>query len=371
MAYDYLVVGAGLTGATIARVLTDAGHRVLVVERRPHIAGNIHDAIHESGIRFHSYGPHYFRTDSDVIWSFVQRFAKFYPYAAIVKTLVDGQLENWPVTQEYLQRHIGMDWRPVFQGTPGNFEEACLAMMPARVYEKFVRGYTHKQWGKNPRILDVSLAGRFSVRKEVDPRLVLHKYQGLPRNGYTTMIQSMLRGIEVRTGCDYLQSRETLHPRHRIFFTGPIDEYFDFELGCLEYRAQQRQNVYLSECRYYQSCVQVNNPSGGTHVPLRTLEWKYLLPGSERSCTQGTLITHEIPCTPTEPDQYEYPFPDKRNAQLYACYMERAQTLGHCVFCGRLGAYKYYDMDIAIGHALHCAEQELERVSCVAGSTQH
>ena len=158
---DYVVVGSGLTGAVIARSLRDAGRDVVVVERREHLGGNVHDHLHFSGIRIHTYGPHYFRTNSDALWAFVTRFAEFYPYVAELRSEVDGVAEQWPIAASYIRRTVGDKWTPAFVGTPTNFEEASLAMMPEPVYRKFVKGYTEKQWGVPAHTLSAELAKRF------------------------------------------------------------------------------------------------------------------------------------------------------------------------------------------------------------------
>jgi UDP-galactopyranose mutase len=147
MKVDYLIVGAGLTGSVIARSLADAGRDVLIVDRRSHFGGNVHDHAHESGIRIHTYGPHYFRTSSDRIWAFATRFASFFRYEAALKSLVDGELENWPIAASYIRRRIGEGWKPEFAGRPANFEEAALSLMPRAIYEKFIKEYNEKQWG--------------------------------------------------------------------------------------------------------------------------------------------------------------------------------------------------------------------------------
>lgn len=357
---DYVIVGSGLTGATIARLLTDAGREVVVLERRDHVGGNVYDHTHESGIRVHTYGPHYFRTSSDRIWRFVSRFASFYRYEARLKSQVDGKLENWPVSADYVTKTVGADWEPEFRGDPSNFEEASLSKMPRLVYQKFVKGYTEKQWGVPAHQLSASLAGRFDVRSGDDERLVRHKYQGLPAEGYGRMMNSMLAGIDVHLNADYLDHRHGITARRLLIFTGPIDELFDFDLGRLSYRGQAREHVYLRDVGYYQECAQVNNPSPNHGAHIRTLEWKHMMPEDRRATIKGTVITRETPITPTSPPGYEYPFPDSMNQRLYERYRERSKAIPGLLVCGRLGDYRYYDMDQAIGRAMKLANRILD-----------
>jgi len=357
---DCLIVGSGLTGATIARTLADAGRAVLVVERRAHLGGNVHDHTHPSGIRVHTYGPHYFRTSSDELWAFVNRFARFYPYAACLKSLVDGRYESWPISGSYIRRAIGENWRPGFTGTPSNFEEASLAMMPRPVYEKFVKGYTEKQWGVPAHTLSVDLARRFDVRADDEPRLMRHAHQGIPVDGYAALMASMLADIPLIDKCDYLRERGALPGPRLLVFTGPIDEFFGFDLGRLTYRGQQRSHRYLPDADFILPCGQVNNPdpANGTHI--RTLEWKHMMEPAQAAAVRGTLLTEEITVTPDHPDEYEYPFPDATNAALYARYRERADATPGLLVCGRLGEYRYYDMDQAIARAQMLARRILK-----------
>lgn len=348
---DYIIVGSGLTGATIARELQDAGREVLVLERRSHLGGNVHDHAHPSGIRIHTYGPHYFRTSSDELWEFVNRFTAFYPYEAALKSLVDGRHENWPIAGSYIRRCIGETWEPGFRGTPTNFEEASLSLMPRLIYEKFVQGYSEKQWGVPARTLSAGLARRFDVRLDDEPRLMRHKHQGLPVDGYAAFMGSILSGIPVLLNFDYLRRKEEVVARRGLIFTGPIDEFYGFDLGRLIYRGQQREHRYLPDTDQAQPCGQVNNPdpAGGAHI--RTLEWKHMMPGGFARGIRGTVLTTETTFTPQDPDRYEYPFPDEANADLYRRYRERAEAIPQLLICGRLGEYRYYDMDQAIARA--------------------
>ena len=346
----YLVVGSGLTGAVIARHLIDAGHEVLMLERRSHLGGNVHDFVHPSGIRVHTYGPHYFRTNNESIWNFVTQFASFYTYEAELASYVDGRYEHWPVTSEYIDRTVGPHWQPSFSGQPADFEQACLAMMPEPVYRKFVKGYTEKQWGVPAQSLSADLAGRFDVRTGTDHRLKTYPHQGIPRGGYAAFMERMLDGVKVELGCDYLQVRDRIDVTRATVYTGPIDELFGYDLGRLAYRGQRREHRYLPDA-VHQPYGQVNNPDpdGGEHI--RTLEWKHMMEPEYDRGSAGTVVTTEVPFSPDEPDHFEYPFPDARNAELYARYRDRVRAIPGLVVCGRLGEYRYYDMDQAIGRA--------------------
>jgi UDP-galactopyranose mutase len=349
---EYLIVGSGLTGAVLARLLTDAGRDVLVLDRRSHLGGNVHDVRHPSGVRIHSYGPHYFRTNSAKVWEFVTRFAEFYRYEAVLASWVDGAYEPWPVSADYIRRTVGPSWEPAFSGVPSNFEEASLAMMPEAVYRKFVKGYTEKQWGVPARALAAELAGRFDVRDGDDARLKRHRHQGIPVGGYARFMANMLDGIPAVLECDYLRRRDEFSYSRLLIFTGPIDELFDFDLGRLHYRGQERHHSYLPDVDVVQPFGQVNNPDPDNGPHVRTLEWKHMLSDEERASAVGTVVTQEVPKSPSDPNEYEYPFPDEANKQLYGRYRQRAAADPRLLVCGRLGEYRYYDMDQAIARAM-------------------
>jgi UDP-galactopyranose mutase len=359
MQADYVIVGSGLTGATLARMLTDAGREVAVLDRRRHLGGNVHDHEHESGIRIHTYGPHYFRTGSARIWRYVNRFTEFAPYVASLQTIVDGKLENWPIAASYIRRVIGETWEPSFHGTPTNFEEASLAMMPELIYRKFVKGYSEKQWGVPAATLSTGLARRFDVREDDDPRLMKQEHQGIPRNGYAAFMENMLKGIDVQLNRTYKREDPQVTARKLLVFTGPIDEFFNYDEGRLRYRTQRREHVYMPDTDSYQPCGQVNNPDPGAGPHIRTLEWKHMMPAEQLSGVRGTVITRECTEDSDEPDRHEYPFPDQVNADLYTRYRERANAIPKLLLCGRLGEYRYYDMDQAIGRAMSLGESIL------------
>jgi UDP-galactopyranose mutase len=210
------------------------------------------------------------------------------------------------------------------------------------------------------RALSAELAGRFDVRADDDPRLKRQRHQGIPFGGYARLMTAMLDGLPVVLGTDYLEARESFRARRRLVFTGPIDEYFGFSLGRLAYRGQQREHTYLPDVDRHQPFGQVNNPDpeGGPHV--RTIEWTHMLSEEERAAATGTIVTRETPKTPTNPDEYEYPFPDEANKALYRRYRAEAEAVPGLLVCGRLGEYRYYDMDQAIARAMLLAKRLLE-----------
>jgi len=357
---DYIVVGSGITGATIARQLVDAGLDVLVVDRRSHIGGNVHDFTHESGVRIHTYGPHYFRTNSDSLWEFVNRFTDFHLYRPIVYSLVDGRYVIWPLNKSYLQAEVGPEWKPDRTDPPSNFEEASLAMMPRIIYDRFIKGYTSKQWGVDPRSLSKELAGRFNVREDDEQFFSQHKHQGIPLHGYASFMSKLLEGIPRILDCDYLKERSSIRHRKKLIFTGPIDEFFGFQLGRLTYRAQRRTHEYLPDTTKFQPSGQVNNPGMESGPFIRTLEWRHMMPPEEQPSITGTVITREYPFTPDNPGEYEYPFPDEANRSLYQRYRAMASSLEDTLICGRLGEYRYFDMDQALARALMLSRELLE-----------
>jgi UDP-galactopyranose mutase len=232
-------------------------------------------------------------------------------------------------------------------------------MMPAAVYLKFIKGYTEKQWGKAGTQLSAALAKRFDVRVDGDTRLVQHRYQALPRDGYSVWMRSILKGISVCTSRDYLIERSGIHHKRCLIFTGPIDEYFQFKLGKLAYRAQARQHQYLERPDFVLPCVQVNNPDPHNGGHVRAIEWKHMMPRLNLGSIRGSVVTLETPIDPSSPNEYEYPFPDPENQALYAQYRSLANSVPGLLICGRLGDYRYYDMDQAIGVGLRLAKRLL------------
>jgi UDP-galactopyranose mutase len=360
---DYIVVGSGLTGAVIARLLADAHREVVVVERRSHVGGNVHDHSHPSGIRIHTYGPHYFRTSSDEVWDFATRFGSFFRYEACLLTEVDGTYENWPLHSDAITRRAGKAWSPAFVGTPRNFEEAALSIMPLTIYRDFVKEYNEKQWGVPAATLAAELCTRFDVRHDGDARLKPGaKHQGIPEHGYAEWTRTMLQGIPVVVNCDFKLARESFRARKLLIYTGAIDEYFNHEFGHLKYRGQVRTHQYLPDVvGFSQPSGQVNAPTHRSGPHIRTLEWKHMMPRAYAERITGTVLTTETPHTPSNPNDFEYPFPDDENRHRYARYRAMADATPGVVICGRLGEYRYVDMDQAIARAQVLARRILER----------
>jgi UDP-galactopyranose mutase len=321
---DYVVVGSGLTGATVARVLADTGREVLVLERRAEAGGNVRDRIHEpSGLRYHVYGPHYFRTNCERLWEWVQRFSPFYSWAAKVQTFIGGTFYRWPLRVG--DRHL---------------------------WGQAVNGYNLKMWGTVTPPEEVQ--SRVEMRlDDGDERLKTDRYQGLPTLGYSGLIANLLYGIPVVLNYDYLWHRREVVARQKLIYTGPIDELFDFELGKLAYRGQRRDLLHCYRRSPVQEVVQVNEPDP-TVGHIRSIEWNYL--AEQPSWEKGSLLTFETPYTPESPGDYEYPYNDAANQELYRKYRARAECCERLLVAGRLGTYRYLDMDQSIAAALKLAE---------------
>jgi UDP-galactopyranose mutase len=335
MTWDYLVVGAGIFGATCARELADRGRRVLVIEKRGHVAGNCHTTT-ERGVLRSVYGGHIFHTDNRRIWDYVNRFAEFRQYEHRVKASYQGTVYSFPPNRMTCQQ-LG-----VVPGTP----EAA-----ARIKETFFDGYSAKQWGRPIDQVPGSVIRRIPIRDNWDDRYFADEFQGLPAAGYTAMVEKMLEGIRLELNTDYLD-RATFwdSQAHKVIFTGPIDALCGHVLGKLDYRSLHFEDEWHEGD--YQGCATLNYTEA--EVPYtRVLEWKHFWPAQ----THETLVTREYPAAEGEP---YYPVNNERNQALYAQY--RAYAAGnkpHVILGGRLGSYKYLDMHQAIGAALRLVETEL------------
>lgn len=357
-AADYVVVGGGLTGAVIARLLHDAGCDVLLLEARDRVGGNVADAVHRCGIRYNLHGPHYFRTSSPRIRDYAERFATFYPFAATIMSQVADELFPWPLHRSTFDRFAAGDAEPTEAGAPDNFEAAMLAIIPPAIYDAFIRGYSQKQWGVDPATLDAELAKRIEVRDDGDTRLSKASFQGLPEGGFTAWVEAMLAGIETRLAIDFHDVRSSVQWRRKLIYTGPIDRFFDYRFGPLRYRAQHRVNLFVPGPRSIYPCGQTNLPSAEEGDHVRTVEWRHMLAPAEGP-EAGTLLTMEFPVDADDWRQAEYPFPSKAARGHYDRYAALTERHPDVLFCGRLGEYRYLDMDQAIGRAMLHADRLL------------
>ncbi|VEF10899.1 UDP-galactopyranose mutase [Pseudomonas fluorescens] len=354
--YDYLVVGAGFAGSVIAERLAQGLERnVLLIDRRAHIAGNAYDHPDAAGVLVHRYGPHIFHTNAQRIVDYLSRFTEWRPYEHRVLAQVDGQLVPIPINLTTLNKLYGLsmtsEQAEVFLAeraepvaTIRTSEDVVVNQIGRTLYEKFFRGYTRKQWGLDPSALDKSVTSRIPTRTNEDDRYFTDTFQMMPRDGYTRMFERMLDHprIDLLLNTDFKAVRDEVKFSH-VIYCGPIDEYFDFQLGRLPYRSLRFEHQTLEQERYQPVAV-VNFPD--PEVPYtRITEYKHLT-GQVHPCTS---ITREFPCD--EGDPY-YPVPRAENVELYKRYKAHAEQTPNVTFLGRLGTYKYYNMDQVVGQAL-------------------
>lgn len=362
--YDYLIVGAGLYGATAARELTDAGKRVLVAERRPHIAGNAYTKQTE-GINVHVYGAHIFHTNLPEVWKYVNRFAEFNRFTNSPVANYRGELYSLPFNMHTFHRMWGVvtpqeaeailvRQRQEITGEPRNLEEQAIRLVGRDIYEKLIRGYTEKQWGRPCDQLPAFIIRRIPVRMTFDSNYFDALYQGIPKGGYTAMAARMLEGVEVRTGCDYLQHKDELDAlAKRVIYTGPIDAYYGYCLGPLEYRSVRFETEVLDQANFQGNAV-INYTDAETPW-TRIIEHKWFEFGI-RSDTgkpaEKTVISREYSAAWKPGDEPYYPVNDEKNTALYRRYAAMAEKEERVIMGGRLGSYRYYDMDQVIAAAL-------------------
>jgi UDP-galactopyranose mutase len=353
--FDYLVIGAGFAGATIAeRLAAHAGKRVLICDKRNHIGGNAYDYYNDDGVLIHKYGPHIFHTNSAEVFGYLSRFTEWRPYQHRVRACVDGQLLPIPinldtVNQLYGTHYTSFDLEAFFQSVAEprhpitTSEDVVVNRVGRELYEKFFRNYTRKQWGLDPSELDSSVIARVPVRTNRDDRYFTDTYQAMPLHGYTRMFERMLdhSNIHVLLNADYREIRE-LVPHRQLIYTGPVDEYFDYCFGRLPYRSLRFQ-WETRDVRVAQSAPVINYPND--HLYTRVTEMKYLS-GQDHP---KTSLVYEYPTDQGDP---YYPIPTAENAALYAKYQQLANTTPEVQFLGRLGTYKYYNMDQVVAQAL-------------------
>ncbi|MCR4622765.1 MAG: UDP-galactopyranose mutase [Clostridiales bacterium] len=363
MKYDYIIVGAGLFGAVCARELTDAGKKVLVVDRRSHLGGNIYtEKI--AGINVHKYGAHIFHTNSAEAWNYVNRFAAFNRYTNAPVANYKGEIYPLPFNMHTFNRLWGVitpqeaqkiisEQKKEIVGDPQNLEQQAISLVGRDIYEKLVRDYTQKQWGRPCDQLPAFIIRRLPVRFTYDTNYFDALYQGIPTGGYTRMVANMLNGVETLTDVDYLKDREHLRKAaDRVIFTGAIDEYFDYQLGEMEYRRVEFETEAL-DTDNYQGCAVVNYTDSATPF-TRIIEHKWFEFGKDETGQPipGTVISREYSRTWKRGEEPYYPVNDAKNADLYSRYKALADGEKGVYFGGRLGQYRYFDMDATILSAL-------------------
>lgn len=363
--YDYLIVGSGLFGAVFANIATRAGKKCLVCEKREHIGGNVYTKETE-GINVHVYGAHIFHTDDKKIWDYVNSFAEFNRYTNSPIARYKDEVYNLPFnmntfsrmwgikTPEQAKAIIDSQRAEIGDKAPQNLEEQAISLIGRDLYEKLIKGYTEKQWGKRADQLPSFIIRRLPVRYTYDNNYFNDRYQGIPIGGYTAMIEKMLSGCDIRLGCDYFKHKEELSELcEKTLFTGMIDEYFDYCFGELEYRTLRFETEIL-DCENYQGNAVVNYTE--YEIPYtRIIEHKHFEFGTQSK----TVITREYPSAWKHGDEPFYPINDEKNNALYLKYKEKAENEPNVIFGGRLGMYRYFDMHNVIAAALECAEQEL------------
>ena len=364
MKYDYLIVGAGLFGAVFACEATKKGKKCLVIDKRDHIAGNIYTYELE-GIQVHKYGAHIFHTSNEEVWSYVKKHARFNRYTNSPVANYKGEIYSMPFNMYTFNRMWGVVTPAEAQAKireqveesgitePQNLEEQAISLVGRDIYEKLVKGYTEKQWGRDATELPAFIIKRLPVRLTYDNNYFNDLYQGIPIGGYTKMVASMLEGVEVRLGEDFLEKRdEYLALADKIVYTGTIDAYYDYCFGKLTYRSLNFETEVLDTDNYQGNAV-VNYTDRETPY-TRIIEHKHFEFGKQ----EKTVITREYPASWKLGDEPYYPMNDEWNNNLFQKYRELAEKEEKVIFGGRLGQYKYYDMDDVIEQALLCAEWE-------------
>ena len=370
--YDYLVVGSGLYGAVFAQQAKMAGKSVLVIDKRPNIAGNIYTERIE-GINFHKYGAHIFHTNNTKVWEYITQFVTFNRFTNSPVANYKGELYSLPFNMYTFNKMWGVvtpeeaatkieEQKKEITSHPQNLEEQAISLVGRDIYEKLVKGYTEKQWGRDCKELPTFIIKRLPVRFTFDNNYFNALYQGIPVGGYTKMVANLLEGIEVRLGVDYLENKaEYDEIADKIVYTGAIDAYFNYKLGNLEYRSVRFENEILEKPNFQGNAV-VNYTD--YEIPwTRIIEHKWFEFGKDEAGNDlpKTIISKEYSSEWKPGDEPYYPVNDEKNANLYIKYKELAEREKNVIFGGRLGEYKYYDMDSVIESALEMSKKLLEK----------
>ena len=371
--FNYLIIGAGLFGSVFAQRAKAAGKSVLVIDKRPHIAGNVYTEKVE-GIDVHRYGAHIFHTNNKAVWEYVNRFVPFNRFTNSPVANYKGELYSLPfnmytfnkmwgvVTPEEAAAKIAEQRAAAGITEPKNLEEQAISLVGTDIYEKLIKGYTQKQWGRPCDQLPSFIIKRLPVRLTFDNNYFNALYQGIPIGGYTRLVENLLEGIEVRLGVNYLEYKDELDAlAERIVYTGPIDAYFDYSLGALEYRSV-RFETELLDMPNFQGNAAVNYTDAETPY-TRIIEHKWFTFGKDEEGRDlpKTVISREYSSEWHPGDEPYYPVNDEKNSALYAQYRALADREAKVIFGGRLGEYRYYDMDAVIASALDCAARKLNR----------
>ncbi|EIC76967.1 UDP-galactopyranose mutase [Streptococcus oralis] len=366
--YDYLIVGAGLSGAIFAHEANKRGKKVKVIDKRDHIGGNIYCQSVE-GINVHKYGAHIFHTSNKKVWEYVNQFAEFNNYINSPIANYQGHLYNLPFnmntfyalwgtkTPQEVKDKIAEQTTHMQDVEPKNLEEQAIKLIGTDVYEKLIKGYTEKQWGRSATELPPFIIKRLPVRLTYDNNYFNDRYQGIPIGGYNVIIEKLLEGIEVELNTDFFADRKSLEASAtKLVFTGMIDQFFDYKFGELEYRSLRFEHEILDQENYQGNAV-VNYTE--RDIPYtRIIEHKHFEFGTQAK----TVITREYPADWKRGDEPYYPINDAKNNAIYEQYLAEAEKNGRVIFCGRLADYKYYDMHVTVERALDVVEEELESI---------
>ena len=369
--YDYLVVGAGLYGAVFAHEATARGKSVLVIDKRPHVAGNVYTENVE-GINVHVYGAHIFHTNDKRVWNYITQFAEFNRFTNSPVANFKGELYSLPFNMYTFNRMWGVvtpeeaeakinEQRGEITGTPRNLEEQAISLVGRDIFEKLIKGYTEKQWGRDCRELPAFIIKRLPVRLTFDNNYFNALYQGIPVGGYTRMVENLLDGVEVRLSTDYLENKAELDASaKKVVYTGSIDAYFGYRLGTLEYRSVRFENELL-DMPNFQGNAAVNYTDRETPW-TRIIEHKWFEFGRDAEGNElpKTVISREYSSEWKPGDEPYYPVNDEKNGRLYEQYRQLAEKERNVIFGGRLGQYRYFDMDQVIAEALRCCDSELK-----------
>ena len=362
--YDYILVGSGLYSGVFAWFAKQKGKKCLVLEKRDHIGGNVY-CENTEGIHVHKYGAHMFHTSNKEVWQFVNSLAEFNRYTNSPVANYKGEMYNmpfnmntfskmWNISTPAEAKKIIEEQKKEITGEPKNLEEQAISLVGREIYEKLVKGYTEKQWGRDCTALPAFIIKRLPVRYTYDNNYFNDLYQGIPIGGYNVIIDRLFEGCDIETGVDYLEKKEYYDGLgEKIVYTGTIDAYYKYQFGKLEYRSLRFESEVLDE-ENHQGVAVVNYTDRETPY-TRIIEHKHFEFGTQPK----TVITREYPVTWQEGMEPYYPVNDEKNQALYQKYAKLAEKEEHVIFGGRLGEYKYYDMDKVIASAMACAKEEL------------